>query len=88
MSTFTTVLAILVALEHWYEEVLGLEELTKEKQFLWALPGVYVGVAINLLWLKVMKWKVWKLLGIGFGCILAYALMNKNVYTAITLVKS
>ena len=61
--------------EIWYEEVVGLEELTKERQFQWALPGVYIGVIIDLLWLKVMKWKVWKLLGIGFGCILGYALL-------------
>lgn len=58
-----------------YEEVVGLEELTKEKQFLWALPGVYTGVIIDLIWLKVLKWRVWKLFGIGFGCILAYALI-------------
>lgn len=58
-----------------YEEVIGLEELTKEKQFLWALPGVYVGVLIDLLWLKVLKWRVWKLFGIGFGLILAYAIL-------------
>lgn len=30
---------------------------------------------LDLLWLKVMKWKVWKLLGIGFACILVYALL-------------
>lgn len=58
-----------------YEEVIGLEELTKEKQFLWALPGVYVGVLIDLLWLKVLKWRVWKLFGIGFGLILVYAVL-------------
>lgn len=58
-----------------YEEVIGLEELTKEKQFLWALPGVYLGVLIDLLWLKVLKWRVWKLLGIGFGCIFVYAIL-------------
>ena len=39
------------------------------------MPGVYIGVIIDLLWLKVMKWKVWKLLGIGFGCITAYAII-------------
>lgn len=58
-----------------YEEVIGMEELTKEKQFLWALPGVYLGVLIDLLWLKVLKWRVWKLLGIGFGCIFVYAIL-------------
>lgn len=58
-----------------YEEVIGLEEYTKEELFIWALPGVYIGVVIDLLWLKVMKWKVWKLFGIGFGCILCYALL-------------
>jgi len=76
----TAIGELLLGCEHtleeiWYEEVVGLEELTKERQFLWALPGVYVGVAIDLLWLKVMKWRVWKLLGIGFGCILGYALI-------------
>jgi len=76
----TAIGELLLGCEHtleeiWYEEVVGLEELTKERQFLWALPGVYIGVIIDLFWLKVMKWKVWKLLGIGFGCITAYAII-------------
>ena len=58
-----------------YTEVIRLEEHTKEELMLWALPGVYLGVAIDLLWLKVMKWKVWKLFAIGFGCICGYALL-------------
>lgn len=56
-------------------EVLKLEEHTKEELFLWALPGFYIGIAIDLLWLKVLKWKIWKLFAIGFGFILAYALL-------------
>ena len=76
----TAIGEILLGCEHTleeilYEEVFGLEELTKEKLMIWALPGVYIGVIIDLLWLKVMKWKVWKLFGIGFGCILGYALL-------------
>jgi hypothetical protein len=83
----TAIGELLLGCEHtleeiWYEEVVGLEELTKERQFLWALPGVYVGVAIDLLWLKVLKWKVWKLFGIGFGCILGYALI---MYTTLDI---
>lgn len=70
----------LLGAEHTMEEilcaeVLHLEEHTKETLYLWALPGVYLGVAIDLLWLKVMKWKVWKLFALGFGFILAYALL-------------
>lgn len=58
-----------------YTEVIRLEEHTKAQLLLWALPGVYLGIAIDLLWLKVMKWKVWKLFALGFGFILAYALL-------------
>ena len=58
-----------------YTEVIGLEEHTKEELMIWALPGVYVGVLIDLFWLKVMKWKVWKLFGIGFALILGYAIL-------------
>lgn len=57
-----------------------LEEHTKEELFLWALPGFYIGIAIDLLWLKVLKWKVWKLFAIGFGFIFVYALL---MYTTI-----
>ena len=71
---------LLLGCEHTLEEILytevhGLEELTKERLMIWALPGVYAGVVISLLWLKVKQWKVWKLFGIGFGCILCYALL-------------
>ena len=55
-------------------EVVGLEEHTKCTLCLWALPGVYVGVLITLLWLGHKKWKVWKLFAIGFGCIFGYAI--------------
>ncbi len=58
-----------------YGEVMRLEEHTKASLLLWTLPGIYIGVAIDLLWLKVLKWKVWKLFAIGFGLILAYAML-------------
>lgn len=71
---------LLLGCEHTLEEILycevvGLEEHTKESQFLWALPGIYVGVMIDLLWLKVLKWKVWRLFSIGFACIAVYAML-------------
>ncbi|MCQ2208372.1 MAG: hypothetical protein MJZ02_09165 [Paludibacteraceae bacterium] len=61
--------------EIFYSEVVRLEEHTKESQYLWVLPGMYAGIAIDLFWLKLKKWKVWRLFGFGFGCILAYALL-------------
>ena len=75
----------LLGCEHTMEEilcaeVLKLEEHTKEELFLWALPGFYIGIAIDLLWLKVLKWKVWKLFAIGFGFIFVYAVL---MYTTI-----
>ena len=75
-----TVSEFLLGLEHTMEEilcaeVLRLEEHTKEELFLWTLPGVYAGVGICLLWLRVLRWKVWRLLAMGFGFILAYTLM-------------
>jgi len=63
-----------------YSEVIGLEELTKESQYLWALPGMLVGIALDLYWLKLQKWKVWKLIGIAFLSISAYALL---MYTTV-----
>ncbi|MDO4190334.1 MAG: hypothetical protein Q4D14_01425 [Bacteroidales bacterium] len=71
---------LLLGCEHTLEEILystviPLEELTKEKQFLWALPGIYIGVIVSLIWLAWKKWEVWHLVGIGFGCILMYALL-------------
>ena len=57
-----------------YSEVMGLEELTKEEHMLWALVGVYPALLLTLLWLKVLKWKVWKLLAIGFLCVTGYSL--------------
>ncbi len=63
-----------------YSEVTGLEELTKESQYLWALPGMLVGIALDLYWLKVQKWKVWKLIGIAFLSISAYTLI---MYTTV-----
>jgi len=75
-----TVGEILLGAEHTLEEILymeplGLEEHTKGELQLWALPGVYIGIIIDLLWLKVMKWKVWKLFALGFGCITTYAIL-------------
>jgi len=58
-----------------YTEVVGLEELTKENQYMWALPGMFLGIALDLYCLKVQKWKVWKLIGIAFLSISAYALL-------------
>ena len=63
-----------------YSEVVGLEELTKESQYLWALPGMFLGIGLDLYWLKVRKWKVWKLIGISFLSISAYALL---MYTTV-----
>ena len=58
-----------------YSEVVGLEELTKECQYLWALPGMFLGIAFDLYWLKVRKWKIWKLIGFAFLAIFSYALL-------------
>lgn len=75
-----TVGELLLGCEHTLEEilysqVLQLEEHTKEELLMWTLPGIYLGIALDLLWLKVLKWKVWKLFAIGFGLILVYALL-------------
>lgn len=56
-----------------YSEVYDLEPLTKEKLLMWVLPGIYTGVFISIMWLAVWKFKVWKLLAIGFGSIAIYA---------------
>lgn len=58
-----------------YSEVLSLEEPTKEAQFMWALPGMYAGILLDLYWLKVRKWKIWKLFGIAFICIAFYGML-------------
>ena len=58
-----------------YSEVNHLEELTKESQYMWALPGMYVGILLDIYWLKVKKWKVWKLFGIAFLCIAFYGML-------------
>ena len=58
-----------------YCEVVRLEELTKEVQFMWALPGMYVGILLDLYWLKVRKWKIWKLFGIAFISIAFYGML-------------
>ena len=71
---------ILLGCEHTLEEilycaVLDIEELTKEEQFMWSLPGIYTGVGIALLWLWKLKWKVWRLFAFAFGCITMYAML-------------
>ena len=58
-----------------YSEVIGLEELTKESQYMWALPGMYAGILLDLYWLKVRKWKIWKLFGIAFISIALYGML-------------
>ena len=58
-----------------YSEVIRLEELTKEAQYMWALPGMYVGILLDLYWLKVRKWKIWKLFGIAFISIAFYGML-------------
>ena len=58
-----------------YCEVVRLEELTKEVQFMWALPGMYIGILLDLYWLKVRKWKIWKLFGIAFISIAFYGML-------------
>lgn len=78
---FVTIIAeILLGCEHtleeiMYAEVYKLEEHTKENVFVWSLLGVYIGVAIDLFWLRVKRWKVWKLFAIGFACIFVYAIL-------------
>ena len=61
--------------EMLYSEVVRLEELTRESQYMWALPGMYLGILFDLYWLKFRKWKVWKLFGIAFICIAFYGML-------------
>lgn len=58
-----------------YSEVICLEELTKESQYMWALPGMHLGLLFDLYWLKVRKWRVWKLFGMAFICIALYGML-------------
>ena len=58
-----------------YSEVVHLEELTKESQYMWVLPGMYLGILLDIYWLKVRKWKVWKLFGIAFLSIAVYGML-------------
>ena len=58
-----------------YSEVVKLEELTKEAQYMWALPGMYAGILLDLYWLKVRRWKIWKLFGIAFISIAFYGML-------------
>ncbi|MGM9842940.1 MAG: hypothetical protein ACI30S_01810, partial [Muribaculaceae bacterium] len=68
---------ILLGCEHTieeilYEEVFDLEEITKESLKLWVMPGIYFGILFSLAWLAWWKFKVWKLLAVGFLFIVAY----------------
>ena len=58
-----------------YSEVISLEELTKETQYMWALLGMYTGILLDLYWHKVRKWKIWKLFGIAFISIAFYGML-------------
>lgn len=58
-----------------YSEVISLEETTKEAQLLWALPGMYAGILLDIYWLSVRKWKIWKLFGIAFISIALYGML-------------
>ena len=58
-----------------YSEVIRLEELTKEEQYMWVLPGMYIGILLDLYWLKARKWKIWKLFGIAFISIAFYGML-------------
>ena len=58
-----------------YSEVISLEELTKETQYMWALLGMYTGILLDLYWLKVRKCKIWKLFGIAFISIAFYGML-------------
>ena len=49
---------------------------------MWALPGMFLGIAFDLYWLKVQQWKVWKLIGIAFLSISAYALL---MYSTVSM---
>lgn len=72
--------------EIFYTEVVQLEEHTKESLYLWALPGIYVGVVIDLLWLRWKRWKVWRLFALGFACIAVYAtLMYVTIGTDVNI---
>ena len=42
---------------------------------MWVLPGMYVGILLDLYWLKVRKWKIWKLFGIAFISIAFYGML-------------
>ena len=70
---------ILLGCEHTIEEILYAEvfdydEMTKESLMVWSLPGIYIGLVFDLLWLSVWRFKVWKLIAIGFLCVFGYAL--------------
>ena len=58
-----------------YSGVFHLDELTKESQCMWVLPGMYLGILVDIYWLKVRKLKVWKLFGIAFTCIALYGML-------------
>ena len=83
----TTLAELAFGAEHTLEEILytevaQVEELTKESQYMWALPGMLIAIAFDLYWLKVQKWKIWKLIGLAFLSISAYALL---MYSSVTM---
>lgn len=58
-----------------YSEVIHLEELTKEYQYMWVLPGMFLGMLLDIYWLYIRKWKIWKLFGIAFLSICLYGVV-------------
>ncbi|MGM9869368.1 MAG: hypothetical protein ACI30R_07060 [Sodaliphilus sp.] len=68
----------LFACEHvleviYYEEVMHYSDLTTEGLKLWMIVGILAGCGFALLWLSVMRWKVYKLI--------AFALLAFCIYT-------
>ncbi len=58
--------------EVYYEEVMEWEMLTSRELILWSLPGIWLGCGLSLLWLRVWKFNVYKLIAIGLLGITLY----------------